>query len=104
MPKASSTDLLGNNQISFGICHLPFGIWHLAFGIDAESDSVLLSVPFQSQFARRGHVADERGGGDDRGAGEKSFAPQPHAVLPVAIERRDGALTGRQRVLSLAEA
>src|SRR5262249_40114013 len=46
--------------------------------------------------ARRGHVADQRGRGDDRGTGEITPAAETHAVLPVAVERRDRAPPRRE--------
>src|SRR4030095_10072278 len=49
-------------------------------------------------------VADERRGGDDGGTGEIAFAAEPHAILPVAVERRDRALTLHERVRTLSEA
>src|SRR4051812_39383914 len=68
------------------------------------SDSVFLRIPFEPQFRRRRHVADERRCGDDSGAREVAFTAESHPVLPVAIERRDGALAAGQRVRALAEA
>src|SRR6266850_714553 len=86
-------------------------MWRRATGtpIDAatarcESDAELIRIPVEAEFARRRHIADERRGGDDGGAGEIAFAAEPHAVLPVAIEGGDRALTLRQRIGSLAEA
>ena len=35
--------------------------------------------------------------GDDRRAGEVAFAAEAHAVLPVAVEGRDGALAALER-------
>src|SRR5215510_10866895 len=69
-----------------------------------DSDAELIRIPFETELARRGHVADERRGGDDGGAGEIAFAAEPHAILPVAIERRDRALPLDERVRSLTEA
>src|SRR6476661_7639198 len=69
-----------------------------------ESDAELIGTPFQAELARRRHVADERRRRDDGGTRQEPFAPDSHPVLPVAIERRDGALTLLQRVGSLAEA
>src|SRR5215471_14379400 len=77
-----------------------FGIRHLALTLDAEA----FRIPRQAQLRRRGHVPDERGGRHDRGTREVAFAAESHAVLPVAVERRDGALPGRERVGPLAEA
>src|SRR2546427_1754357 len=68
-----------------------------------NSDTELLRVPLQPKLARRRHVANERRSGDDGGAGKVAFAADAHAVLPVAIERRDGALPFAKRVRSLAE-
>src|SRR5207247_5547746 len=68
-----------------------------------NSDTELLRVPLQPKLARRRHVADERRGGDDGGAGKIAFAADAHTVLPVAIERRDGALSFAKRVRPLAE-
>src|SRR6185295_11987999 len=63
----------------------------------------LLGIPFQTELARRRHVADERRRCDDGRARQVPFAAQPHAVLPVAVERRDRALALLQCVGSLAE-
>src|SRR6266851_612651 len=68
-----------------------------------ESDAELIGVPLQAQFARRRHVAENRRRGDDRGACKIAFAAKAHTVLPVSIERRDGALARVQRVGALAE-
>src|SRR5436309_739227 len=68
-----------------------------------NSDTELLRVPLQPKLARRRHVADERRGGDDGGAGKVAFTADAHAVLPVAIERCDGALSLAKRVRALAE-
>ena len=70
----------------------------------ASSHAVFLGVPLEAELGRRRHVADQRRGGDDGGAGEVAFAAESHAVLPVAVERRDRALARRQRVGALAEA
>src|SRR6185436_15021664 len=48
--------------------------------------------------------AHERRRGDDRRTREVALAAKTHAVLPVAIERRDRAFAGMQRVGTLAEA
>src|SRR2546425_3547497 len=69
-----------------------------------ESDAELIRIPVDTKLAWRRHVANERRGGDDGRAGEIAFATESHAVLPVAIERRDRALTSRQGVGTLAEA
>ena len=61
-------------------------------------------IPCQPELVRRRHVADERRGGDDGRAGEIAFAAEAHAVLPVAVERRDRALPFLERVRPLAEA
>src|SRR5688500_15754585 len=63
-----------------------------------------LGLPRQPEFAGRSHVAEECGRGDDGGAGEVALAAESHAVLPVAIECRDRALSRRERVFALAEA
>src|SRR5207237_7900273 len=68
------------------------------------SDAELFGVPLDSELARRRHVADDRRGRHDGGAGEITFAAKAHAVLPVAIERGDRALAGVERVGPLAEA
>src|SRR5688572_2616780 len=78
-----------------------FGIRHLAFDIDLDAKS--FGIPPQTELAGRRHVADERRGGDDGGAGEVAFAAESHPVLPVAVERGDGALARSQRVGALAE-
>src|SRR5881227_3637651 len=72
--------------------------------VTSGSDTELFRVPFEAELARRRHVADDRRCGDDRGAGEIAFAADAHAILPVAVERRDRALAGVQRVGPLAEA
>src|SRR4051795_7843044 len=69
-----------------------------------RSDAELVGVPRQPELARRRHVANQRRRGDDDRAGEVAFAAEPHAVLPVAIERRDRALPFFERIRSLAEA
>src|SRR5262249_62071886 len=61
-------------------------------------------LPRQAKFARGRHVTDEGGGRDAGGARKVAFAAEAHAVLPVAVERRDGALARRQRVGPLSEA
>src|SRR5215472_9723279 len=68
-----------------------------------DSDAELIRVPFEAELARRRHVAGERGRGDHRWRREIAFAAEAHAVLPVAIERRDRALTLLERVRSLTE-
>src|SRR5262252_704252 len=69
-----------------------------------RSDAELFRIPLEAELVRRRHVTDDRGRGDDRGAREVAFAADAHAILPVAIERRDRALAGVQRVRPLAEA
>src|SRR5215471_21197727 len=78
------------------------GIRHSAFGIDSDAEA--FRIPRKAQLARRSHIADERGGRYDRGAREVPFASEPHPVLPVPVERRNGALAWGQRVRPLAEA
>src|SRR6266852_2394073 len=68
-----------------------------------RSHAELLCVPGEAQFARRRHVTNQRRRGDDDGAGEIAFAAEPHAVLPVAVERRDRALSLLERVGTLSE-
>src|SRR5262245_66526819 len=63
-----------------------------------------LRLPDQAQLARRAHVAEQRRGGDDRGAREVALPSHAQAVRPVAIERRDRALARGERVGALAEA
>ena len=77
--------------------------WNLNRDPDGDR-SHTVRVPLQSELGRRSHVAEERGRGDDGRAGQIAFPADTHPVLPVAIERRDRALTGLQRVRSLAEA
>src|SRR5437899_1263763 len=67
-------------------------------------DAELFRIPFQAELARRRHVADQRRRGDDGGAGEIAFAAHAHAILPIAVERRDRALAFVERIRSLAEA
>src|SRR5262245_44749559 len=68
------------------------------------SDRETLGAPIEPELAGRRHVAEERRCGDDGRAREVALAAQSHAILPIAIEGRDGALSGAQRVGSLAEA
>src|SRR5258708_26422851 len=68
------------------------------------SHTEFLRIPSQPELARRRHVADERRRGDDGGAGKIAFAAETHAILPVAVERRDCALPLDQRVRTLARA
>src|SRR5262245_27587010 len=68
------------------------------------SDAIQLRSPLEAELVGRLHVSDERGGRDDRGAGEVALAPKPHTILPVPVERRDRALAGRQRIFALPEA
>src|ERR1035437_1823320 len=68
------------------------------------SDIEIPGIPLEPRFARRRHVADQRRRGDDGGAGEIAFAAEAHAVLPVAVERGDGALSLAERVRPLPEA
>src|SRR5262245_15209380 len=60
--------------------------------------------PFNPELRRRSHVSNERRRCDDGRTREVPFAADAHAVLPVAIERRDRALARIERVLALAEA
>ena len=62
----------------------------------SRSHAKELGVPRQPELGRRRHVAEQRRGGDDGGAGEVAFAAESHAVLPVAVERRDRALARRR--------
>src|SRR5205085_4238525 len=52
---------------------------------------------------RRRHEAKQRGRGNDGGTRQVPFATEPHAVLPIAIEGGNRALSGGQRVRTLAE-
>src|SRR4051812_4521354 len=67
------------------------------------SDAEFLGIPLQPQLTRWRHVADERRGGDDDRAGEKAFAAEAHAVLPVAVERRNRALPLFERIRPLSK-
>src|SRR5262245_58202277 len=67
-------------------------------------DAIQIRIPFEAELSRRRHVADVRRCGDHRGTREIPFAAEAHTLLPVASERRDGALPLRQRVFALAEA
>src|SRR5438067_9763577 len=91
-PRGVDADRLRDRALRVG-CHQPSAL-----------HSELVGVPFETELAWRRHVAEERGGGDDRGAGEVAFAAEAHAVLPVAVERGDRALAGMERVGPLAEA
>src|SRR5947209_5757545 len=71
-----------------------------AVGLRAENAALL----GQTELLRRRPVSGDRRCGHDRGAREIPFASEPHAVLPIAIERRDRALAGVQRVGPLPEA
>src|SRR5256885_3067476 len=64
----------------------------------------LLRIPHQPEFTWRRHVAHQRRCRDDGGTGEIAFAAEAHAVLPIAIERGDGALPFAQRIRTLAKA
>ena len=57
-----------------------------------RSDAERFGLPFEPELGRRRHEAEQRGGRDDGGAREVALAAETHAVLPVAIERRDRAL------------
>src|ERR1051325_6822261 len=70
----------------------------------SRSDAELVRIPGDAELVGRRHVADERRCRHHGGAGEVTFAAQAHAVLPVAIERRDRALARVQRIGTLAEA
>src|SRR5262245_7648241 len=79
-------------------------MWRRATGtpMDAALDTKLIGIPLEAELAWRRHVADQRRCGDDRGTGEITFAAESHAVLPVAVERRNRALPFRERIGSLA--
>src|SRR5436309_7212255 len=66
-------------------------------------DAVDLWIPFQAELRGRRHVTGERGGGDDRRAGEIAFAADTHPVLPVPVERRNRTFAVRKCVGALAE-
>src|SRR5690349_14416040 len=68
-----------------------------------SSDTEFLRIPLQPQLAGGRHVSDQRGRRDDRRAREVALAAEAHAILPVAIERRDRAFSFRQRVGALPE-
>src|SRR5258705_2867906 len=57
-----------------------------------SSDSVLLGIPLEPELRGRRHVAGERGCGHDGRTRQVALAADAHAVLPVAVERRDRAL------------
>src|SRR6202163_4535340 len=67
------------------------------------SDTEQIGVPRQPELARRRHVTNQRGRGDDRRAREVAFAANAHPVLPVAIERGDRALPSPERIRTLTE-
>ena len=82
-PRRSAALGLGVNGLAkceWQNCGSWLRIWHW------HSDAELLRIPLEPELARRRHVADERGRGDDGGAGEIAFAAEPHPVLPVAVE------------------
>src|SRR4051812_9466407 len=66
-------------------------------------DPELLGIPCQPELARRRHIPDQRRRGDHDRTGEVALAAEAHAVLPVAVERRDRALPLFERVGPLAE-
>src|SRR5437867_1027326 len=66
--------------------------------------SETLRAPLNSELARRGHVAEQRGRSDDRGAREIAEATDAHTVGPVSIERGDRAFALAERVGPLTEA
>src|SRR5581483_1697165 len=70
----------------------------------SDSDAELIGIPFQAELAQRRHVPGQRRRGDDRRTREVAVAAETHAVLPVAIERRDRALPFLQRIRPLTEA
>src|SRR6185436_17239994 len=86
------------------MCRVATGTPTLAATARSDSNTEFLRVPFQPELAGRSHVAEQRRRGHDHRAGEVAFAAEPHAVLPVAIERRDRALAFFERIRSLAEA
>src|SRR5258705_347298 len=57
-----------------------------------SSDSILLGIPLEPELRGRRHVAGERGCGHDGRTRQVALAADAHAVLPVAVERRDRAL------------
>src|ERR1051325_5719848 len=68
-----------------------------------DSDGELIGIPLEAEPTRRRHVAGDRGRRDHRRTGEVAFPADTHSILPVAIERRDGALPFLERVRSLTE-
>src|SRR5262245_47439903 len=72
--------------------------------IAGELDSKHFGPPLDAELAGRRHVPEHRGRRDDGRAREVAFAAETHAILPVAIERRNGALSAVKGVFSLAEA
>ena len=60
--------------------------------LNSDRDVEALGIPCRCRARWRGHVAEQRRRGDDGRAGEVAFAAEAHAVLPVAVERRDRAL------------
>jgi hypothetical protein len=67
-------------------------------------DSVKISIPFQPELRGWRHIASERRSGHDGRAGEVTLAANAHAILPIAIECRDRALTRLERIWPLTEA
>src|SRR5581483_9302825 len=63
-----------------------------------------LRIPRQAELAGRRHVSDERRRSHNRRTGQVAFAAEPHAVLPVPVERRDRAFALLERVRALSEA
>src|SRR3954469_21686348 len=85
--------------------HEPLAISHQPSAISHQPlNAKRLCVPREPQFRRRRHVTDQRRGGDDDRTGEVAFAAEAHAILPVAVERGNGALPFFERIWSLAEA
>src|SRR5687768_2875360 len=68
------------------------------------SNTERLGVPLQAELARRRHVTHQRRRGNYGRTREIPFPADPHAVLPVAVERGDRTLAGAQRVWALPEA
>src|SRR4030095_2393654 len=71
--------------------------------VSEVSDTEFLRIPLQPELARRRHVAHERRCGHHGRTREIAFSAEAHAVLPVAIERRNRALARMQGVRTLAE-
>src|SRR5207248_4693318 len=63
----------------------------------------LLGIPLDAERGRSRHVAEQRRRRDHGRARQVTEAADPHAVLPVAIDRRDRSFALLERIRTLAE-